>query len=389
MNIIAFIPVRGGSKSIPLKNVKLFCGKPLIFWSLNALNKVDGLDKIYVATDSNTIKKTTESFSFDKVEIYDRDEKNAQDNSSTESVMLEFIEKKNISDDTIFILVQVTCPLTTAQDYIKAINLFKNDNVDSLLSVARVKQFLWNRDGTPINYDYKNRPRRQDFDGMLMENGAFYINTVKNIKRNYNRLCGKIAIFEMPEYTVIDIDEPDDWKRAEDLMQKYILGVNILSNQAKIKLFLTDVDGTLTDAGMYYDQYGNELKKFNTHDGKGFELIRKSGIKTGIITSEFTKIVENRAKKLNVDYLYQGLEQKQKLEVVKEICKIENISLNEVAYIGDDINCKELLENVGLAACPNDAVDEIKNIPKIRILKKDGGKGVVREFANLILSSFE
>jgi len=389
MNIIAFIPARGGSKSIPLKNIKPFCGKPLIFWSLSALDKLSDLDKIYVATDSDKIKKTTESFNFDKVEIYDRDKINAQDNSSTESVMLEFIERKNISEDTIFILVQVTCPLTTMQDFANAINRFKIGDVDSLLTVAKVKQFLWNRDGTPVNYDYKSRPRRQDFDGMLMENGAFYINTVRNIKRTANRLFGKIAVYEMPEYTAIDIDEPDDWKRAEELMKKHILvKINNVSDH-KIKLFLTDVDGTLTDAGMYYDQNGNELKKFNTHDGKGFELLRRSGIKTGIITSESTKIVEYRANKLNVDYLYQGLEHKEKLEVVKEICKIENISLNDVAYIGDDVNCKELLENVGFAACPHDAVEEIRNIRKITILKNDGGKGAVREFADLVLNQIE
>ena len=138
---------------------------------------------------------------------------------------------------------------------------------------------------------------------------------------------------------------------------------------------------------MYYDQDGSELKKFNTHDGKGFELLRKSGIKTGIITSEYTKIVENRARKLDSDYLYQGVEQNEKLEVAKEICKIENISLREVAYIGDDINCKELLENVGLAACPHDAMAEIKAIHGIWILKMDGGKGAMREFADLILST--
>jgi len=390
MKIIAFIPARGGSKSIPQKNIKLFCGKPLIFWSLDALNKIRGIDKIYVATDSDKIRNITESFDFDKVEIYDRDEINAQDNSSTESVMLEFIKRRNISDDVVFILVQVTCPLTTVTDFIKAIELYKKGNIDSLLSVARVKQFLWNRDGTTINYNFKMRPRRQDFDGILMENGAFYINTVKNIKETANRLSGKIAVYEMPEYTAIDIDEPDDWERAERLMKKHIMKeTNAIKNKTQIKLFITDVDGTLTDAGMYYDQTGNELKKFNTHDGMGFELLRKTGIKTGIITSETTKIVENRAKKLRVDYLYQGVEKKRKLEVVKEVCKKENISLNQVAYIGDDINCKELLANVGFAACPHDAVNEIKNIPNISVLENDGGKGVVREFIDLILTAKE
>ncbi|GAL78674.1 N-acetylneuraminate cytidylyltransferase [Algibacter lectus] len=109
----------------------------------------------------------------------------------------------------------------------------------------------------------------------------------------------------MPEYTMIEIDELDDWVYAEYLMKKHVLS----HNKKEIKLFLTDVDGVLTDAGMYYSENGgDELKKFNTHDGKGFELLRNENIKTGIITSENTKIVERRANKLKVDYLFQGKE---------------------------------------------------------------------------------
>lgn len=216
----------------------------------------------------------------------------------------------------------------------------------------------------------------------MMENGAFYINTIANIKKFQNRLSGKIAIYEMEEFTAVEIDEEDDWIIAEKLMYKHILSKR---PKPTIKLFLSDVDGTLTDAGMYYGENGEELKKFNTHDGKGFELLRKAGIKTGIITSEDTKIVANRAKKLQVDYLYQGLEHKGKLDIAKDICQKENISLQEVAYIGDDINCKELLQSVGIAACPANALEEIKNIPNIIKLSKCGGDGAVREFVERIL----
>ena len=153
----------------------------------------------------------------------------------------------------------------------------------------------------------------------------------------------------------------------------------------KIKLFLTDVDGVLTDAGMYYSEAGDELKKFNAHDGMGLQLIRQKGIKTGIITTEDTKLVERRFQKLKLDYLYQGKRRGGKLESVKEICEKEGITLAEVAYIGDDVNCFELLSSVGLAACPADAVDAIKNIPGIIQMKKKGGEGCVREFVEMIL----
>ena len=157
--------------------------------------------------------------------------------------------------------------------------------------------------------------------------------------------------------------------------------------KSKIKLFLTDVDGVLTDGGMYYGENGDEFKKFNTRDGMGFELLRKAGIKTGIITSENTKIVERRSAKLKVDYLYQGKREGGKLAAAKEICEKENITLKEVAYIGDDINCRDLLMAVGIAACPSDAMNEVKNIESIKILSTKGGEGAVREFIELLLNN--
>jgi len=154
---------------------------------------------------------------------------------------------------------------------------------------------------------------------------------------------------------------------------------------SKIKIFLSDVDGVLTDAGMYYTQDGNEFKKFNTHDGMGFDILAKNGYKRGIITSENTKIVENRAKKLKLDFVYQGARHGGKLKVAEEICKKENISLENVAYIGDDINCIELLEKVGISACPANATKKVKEIKGIIHLSKNGGDGVVREFIDMII----
>jgi len=157
----------------------------------------------------------------------------------------------------------------------------------------------------------------------------------------------------------------------------------------KIKLFLTDVDGVMTDAGMYYTENGDEFKKFNTHDGMGLMLLKEKGIKRGIITTESTKIVERRAAKLKMDYLYQGKGFGNKLDAALEICRIESINIKDVAYIGDDINCIELLQNVGIAACPANAVPAVKAIPGIILLKRSGGEGAVREFIEMILAGEE
>ncbi len=155
---------------------------------------------------------------------------------------------------------------------------------------------------------------------------------------------------------------------------------------ASIKVFLTDVDGVLTDAGMYYTESGDEFKKFNTHDGMAFTILRQRNVKTGMVTSEQTRIVENRARKLKVDYLYQGVKNDGKLEAARQICEKEGITLQEVAYIGDDINCIPLLQAVGIAACPSNAVQKVKDIPGIIQLKTRGGDGAVREFVEKLIA---
>lgn len=196
-------------------------------------------------------------------------------------------------------------------------------------------------------------------------------------------MSGNIGIYEMPEYTAFEVDEPDDWIILEKLMQKHIL--SRIERPRKIKLFISDVDGTLTDGGMYYAEPGYELKKFNTRDGMGFQLLREAGIKTGIITSENTRMVEDRANKLKIDYLIQGKHGEGKLEAAMGICEQEGISLDEVAYIGDDINCCKLLNAVGIKACPADACEKVKQIDDILLMNKKGGEGCVREFAEKII----
>lgn len=385
MKTIAFIPVRGGSKSIPLKNVKLFCGKPLVCWNIEALENCKEIDEIIVATDSDEIWETVENQRYKKVKLYRRSAENASDTASTESVMLEYINNMKLGDDDIFILVQATSPLTQTNHFAEALQMFAEGRYDSIITCVRNFRFFWNEDGTSMNYDYKHRPRRQNFKGMLMENGAFYINKVKNIIENENRLGGKIGIYEMPDYTATEIDEPDDWVILENLMYRHVLNTT-QTGKKKIKLFLSDVDGTLTDGGMYYSENGDELKKFNTRDGMGMGMLQEEGIKVGVITSEDRKLNERRAAKLKLDFFYQGQKNGGKLEVAKILCKKMGITMQEVAYIGDDINCKELLSSVGRAACPSDAADSVKSIPGIQIMKKNGGEGCVREFCEILLS---
>ncbi len=301
MKNIAFVPARSRSTSIPQKNIKLFCGKPLIYWCLASLQKSQHIDSIIVATDSNRIALTVDTFNFSKISIYRRKKENATPTSSTESVMLEYLETKHLANDDNFLLVQATSPFTTYKDFDEALSLYNSSKSESLLSCALVKRFFWDKNNNPINYNPLHRPRRQDFGGSFVENGALYINKVENIIKYKNRLSGKINIYEMPEYTAIELDEEDDWLVGEALMKKNVLKEKYEKYIGEIKLFLSDVDGVLTDAGMYYTEQGDEFKKFSTYDGIGFKLLQKEGIKTGIITSEDRALNQRRAEKLKLD----------------------------------------------------------------------------------------
>jgi len=148
------------------------------------------------------------------------------------------------------------------------------------------------------------------------------------------------------------------------------------------RLVITDIDGVWTDGGMYYDQTGNEWKKFNTSDSAGFLILQHLNIPLAIITGESSEIVKRRAKKLKIKYLFIGANNK--LQIAQNLCDKLKIKLSEVAFLGDDINDYKLLKEVGLSACPNSAPNYIKNKVDI-VLKKNGGQGVFREFIEIIL----
>lgn len=158
-----------------------------------------------------------------------------------------------------------------------------------------------------------------------------------------------------------------------------------------VKLFLTDVDGCLTDGGMYYTAEGEVMKRFCVYDGMGMVCLQQAGIPCGILTSENSMIVKVRAEKLKLDFLYLGVGSKvnanclTKKQAAQEICAQLGITLKEVCFVGDDINDVELLCAVGYPCCPPNARPEVLAIPGIRVLKTPGGKGAIREIADEIL----
>src|SRR5207244_360167 len=146
-----------------------------------------------------------------------------------------------------------------------------------------------------------------------------------------------------------------------------------------VRLVATDVDGVFADAGIYYAESGEELKKFNTRDGMGIKLLQAAGLVTALITMEETKLVTRRAEKLAIPEVHQGA--RDKLAVMREMVARHGLTLQQVAYIGDDVNDLEVLNAVGFSAAPADALPAVRNAVDY-VCRQKGGEGAVREVAD-------
>ncbi len=158
----------------------------------------------------------------------------------------------------------------------------------------------------------------------------------------------------------------------------------LIKKARPIKWVITDCDGVLTDAGCYYDANGELLKRFSLRDGMGVERLRNElNIETAIMTGENSEPVKRRAEKLKIEELYLFIKDKE--ACLGDFIKKHELSLEEIAYIGDDYNDLKVIELAGLSACPNDAVEKIKQVSDYICVTR-GGYGAFREFAELIIA---
>ena len=210
---VAIIPARGGSKGIPGKNYREFLGKPLLRWLIDACAQSSELNRTYVSTDNDAIAEMAIG-----AEVWRRGAYTAMDGSSTESVILEIIDALNNSEifptDNI-ILLQCTSPYTTGLDIDNCIRMLKE--YDSVISCGREKRFFWQQDGTPLFYSPTTRPLKQQWGGLLIENGAIYASKAGFIQASRCRISGRIGIYEM-RYS-FELDSEEDWKIGEAVMK--------------------------------------------------------------------------------------------------------------------------------------------------------------------------
>lgn len=214
MRIIAFIPIREGSKGIPGKNIRILGGKPLVCWVIDTLLMLPDIDDIWISTDCQEAMEILEAKYGDTIGIFHRNPQNAEDDSPVIEAVIEFINARQIPADCKFILVQATSPFTTVEDFAMLMECFHKDDADSYISCHRVKKFCWSEDGKPLNYNMNTKPMRQNYRGMLLETGAFYASSVGAILQSRQLLSGRIKVVETGVGTSIDIDEEKDWIAA-------------------------------------------------------------------------------------------------------------------------------------------------------------------------------
>jgi YrbI family 3-deoxy-D-manno-octulosonate 8-phosphate phosphatase len=337
------------------------------------------IDEVVLATDDDDAAQIGRNLG---ATVFARSAESASDEAPTEAVLME-VAQAIVAD--VYVLLQPTSPLTSACDVDAALAVL-DEGHDSVLSVVPQTRFTWAQGPsgwTPTNYSVAARPRRQETEPFLVENGAIYAFRASVLTDGRSRLGGKIGIFKMSEDTYYELDEPADW-----IVVDALLGVrrdlHYDRRLQRIKLVITDVDGVLTDNGMYWSSDGAELKRFSARDGKGFEILHRAGIVTALLTSESADLVSKRGQKLGCRETILG--SRDKVKDADSIRRRLGVDWDEIAYIGDDLHDCDLMRRVGFSATPMDGIAEAQR-SATKVLRTKGGHGAFRELADLILTA--
>lgn len=385
MRICAIIPARGGSKGIPRKNLRLLGGKPLIAYTIEHALRARQVGRTIVSTDDAEIAEVARQY---RAEVIMRPPEVATDTASAESVLLHvlsFLEKKEGYVPSLIVFLQPTSPLRKPDDIDNAIDTLNAVEADSLFSCCRSHNFYWRlEDGQPIsvNYDYRHRPRRQDFTPEYIENGSIYVTKAEILKQHGNRLGGRITFYEMNPLDSFQVDTEEDFLLLEQLLSLRHRR-QAVEKLKGVELLVLDFDGVLTDNRVEVSQEGKESVVCHRGDGLGIERLRQESIPVVVISKEANPVVSARCHKLGIPCFQNAAD---KLSVLKQAAKAHNVDLDKVAYVGNDVNDIACIEAVGVGVAVADAHPMVAAVADI-VTEAVGGGGAVREICDLILES--
>jgi YrbI family 3-deoxy-D-manno-octulosonate 8-phosphate phosphatase len=370
---------RGGEKNIAPR----MAGRPLFAWVLEQAIASSCFDAIYIATGSPEICERLLRelpWAQGSIKILNDPALASAIGKSSDNTLLPLGED---SPFDVLCMIGAQCPLTQAGDFRAAKDKFLAGNFDSLVTTVRLKRPLWLPGGTPIMVSPVGVAGSEGAGEYLMENRAFSIVRATALGTDKSRLNDRVGFYEMRLETAIEISDEAGWFAVEQLLvsRKF---ASAKARARQISVLVLDVDGTLTDAGMYYGPDGEALKKFNTRDAHGLQLLREQGIAVCVITTEESPSVEARMRKLRIEEYYPGV--RNKFPLLVELAKRWGVSLQNIGYVGDDLSDLECLRRAGCAFCPADAVPQVKQQAH-HICEQRGGQGAVREVCDLILEA--
>ncbi|KAB2835513.1 MAG: acylneuraminate cytidylyltransferase, partial [Candidatus Brocadia sp.] len=305
-NIVAIIPARGGSKSIPNKNITRLLGKPLVAYSIEQALTTPDISRVVVSTDSPLIATVAEQYG---AEIVWRPTEISGDKASSELALLhtlEYLCDTQQCNPDLIVFLQPTSPMRQPYDIQRAIDMLRHENADSLFSVAPFHGFLWRKTSKGVqsfSYDYLNRQMRQDAPEDFVENGSIYIFKPEILRKYNNRLGGKIALYPMRSLDSFQIDEPEDLDLIETLMKRELGEDAGIPPLGDVKLLVLDFDGVMTDNRVIVDETGREAVIANRADGLGIERLKRMGIEVIVLSKETNPVVAARCRKLSVPYV--------------------------------------------------------------------------------------
>uniref|UniRef100_A0A4W4GM72 N-acylneuraminate cytidylyltransferase n=1 Tax=Electrophorus electricus TaxID=8005 RepID=A0A4W4GM72_ELEEL len=379
----ALILARGGSKGIPLKNIKILAGVPLIGWVVRAALNSELLDSVWVSTDHDEIERVANLWG---AQVIRRSPEVSRDSSSSLETIQEFLRLRPEVD--IVCHIQATSPCLHPYHINEALKMITDKGYDYVFSVVRRHQFRWsevNKDGKntiPLNINLAKRPRRQDWAGELFENGSFYFYK-REILENGLQQCGRIAYYEMlPEHSV-DIDVDIDWPVAEERVLRF--GYFGQNKPAHFRLLLCSVSGCLTDGQMYTSASGEELVSTNTRDLTAIGMLQREKTEVILMSSSDDPVSRTLAEKLSQQAgctLRYMVEHKQ--AEVECLLKDRGLQWEDVAYFGTDTQDLDCLLKAGLSGVPPDAPVAAMIAAKYTC-HSPSGRGALREFAQHIL----
>jgi N-acylneuraminate cytidylyltransferase len=372
---------------IPDKNIRPFCGVPLVVRAIRAADAAETVGRVIVSTDSTRYAETCREAG---AEVVMRPPDLATSTASSESALLHVLETMRAAGEALpewVVFMQCTSPFTRAEDIDALVRRVQESGADTGFTAVRSHRFFWRigPDGAAhgVNHDKAVRLRRQDREPEFMENGAVYVMKTEGFLRHKHRFFGRTVLQEVPEWQGFEIDSEDDWEIAESLFRKLGSGEGSTALPAKPALVVFDFDGVFTDNRVLVDENGKESVFCDRGDGMALSWLREAGIPALILSKERNPVVEARARKVQVPCA-QAIDGK--ADYLRDHCAREGIDLAEVVYLGNDVNDLECFAIVGCPVAVADAVPQVAAAARI-VLSKPGGRGAIRELIEMILAA--